>query len=290
MKNYHLREVFFPHFNFTQLFRIMKLTTLMLFLTIWQLQAVETYAQSTTVNLSLKNVKIEEVFKAIEHQSDFDFFYNDKQIDASKLVTINVKNTKISEVIKNLFADKDLTYKVIGNHIVLIKADLYENELLKTVLEDQQKQQKVSGKVTDISGLPLPGVVVNVKGTNKSVVTDAYGKYSIAVSENDKVLVFSFIGMIKKEITITGQTNQDVVLESEVLKLDEVVVVGYGVQKKKLVTGATVSVKGDNLKKLNTTNALQALQGQAAGVNITSSSGQPGGGYKVNIRDRKSVV
>jgi TonB-linked SusC/RagA family outer membrane protein len=284
MKNYHLREVFFPHFNFTQLFRIMKLTTLMLFLTIWQLQAVETYAQSTTVNLSLKNVKIEEVFKAIEHQSDFDFFYNDKQIDASKLVTINVKNTKISEVIKNLFADKDLTYKVIGNHIVLIKADLYENELLKTVLEDQQKQQKVSGKVTDISGLPLPGVVVNVKGTNKSVVTDAYGKYSIAVSENDKVLVFSFIGMIKKEITITGQTNQDVVLESEVLKLDEVVVVGYGVQKKKLVTGATVSVKGDNLKKLNTTNALQALQGQAAGVNITSSSGQPGGGYKVNIR------
>jgi len=86
MKNYYLCEVFLPHFNFTQLFRIMKLTTLMLFLTIWQLQAVEIYAQSSTVNLSLKNVKIEEVFKAIEHQSDFDFFYNDNQIDASKLV------------------------------------------------------------------------------------------------------------------------------------------------------------------------------------------------------------
>jgi len=284
MKNYLSREVFLPHFNFTQLFRIMKLTILMLFLTIWQLKAVETYAQSTTVNLNLKNVKIEEVFKSIEHQSDFDFFYNDKQIDASKLFTINVENAKISDVINKLFADEELTYKVIGKHIVLIKSDSYESEVLKVVLESQQKQPKISGKVTDIAGLPLTGVVVNVKGTNKSVITDANGKYSITFADNDKVLIFSFIGMIKQEILIKGQTSQDVVLESEVLSLDEVVVVGYGVQKKKLVTGATVSVKGESLKKLNTTNALQALQGQAAGVNITSSSGQPGGGIKVNIR------
>lgn len=283
MKKNYLHEVFSPYLKFTQLFRIMKLTTLILFLTIWQLQAIEIYAQSTTVNLNMKNVKIDEVFKAIEHQSDFEFFYNDKQIDVNKYVSINVNNTKISDVINKLFANNDLSYKVIGKRIVLVKSNSYESELLKTLLESQQ-QQKISGKVTDISGQPLTGVVVNIKGTDKSVITDVSGKYSITINNNDKILVFSFIGMVRKEVPINGQSILDVVMESEITKLDEVVVVGYGTQRKSDITGAVSSVRSNDLTKIATYSPLQALQGRAAGVSVIQDSGSPDAAASIQIR------
>ncbi len=290
MKKNYLREVFSPHLNFNQLFRIMKLTTLLLFLTIWQLHAVETYAQSTTVNLNMKNVKIEEVFKAIEHQSEFEFFYNDKQINVNNLVSIRVSNARISDVINKLFAKNDLTYKVIGKRIVLVKANSYESELLKTVLEPQQRQQKISGKVTDISGQPLPGVVVNIKGTTKSVVTDANGKYAISINENDKVLVFSFISMVKKEVAISDQSILDVVMQSEITKLDEVVVIGYGTQKKISLTNSIETITSKQIENVAVPSVLNILQGEAAGLNIQQTDANPGyGSTSIDIRGNSTL-
>ncbi|MBO5015683.1 MAG: SusC/RagA family TonB-linked outer membrane protein, partial [Bacteroidaceae bacterium] len=130
---------------------------------------------------------------------------------------------------------------------------------------------------------PLIGVSVLVKGTTNGTITDFDGKYSLSVKTGD-VLVFSYIGYVTQGVTITNQTTLNVTLKEDAETLEEVVVVGYGTMKKKLVTGATVQVKGDNIAKLNTTNPLQAMQGQTPGVSITSTSGQPGEGMKVQIR------
>ena len=147
----------------------------------------------------------------------------------------------------------------------------------------QNSDGNVSGTVlSESTGEPLIGVSVMIKGTTQGTVTDFNGAFKVQV-KTGSVLKFSYVGFIAQEIKVSGSTLNIRLKESE-NTLDELIVVGYGVQKKKLVTGATVSVKGEDLQKLNNTNALQSLQGQAAGVNITSTSGQPGGGFKVNIR------
>lgn len=153
-----------------------------------------------------------------------------------------------------------------------------------------QSNTKVKGVITSgADGLPLIGVNVVEKGTTNGTVTDFDGNFELTVSSN-AVLDISYIGFLSQEVKIVaGKTTYNVVLKEDSQALEEVVVVGYGVQKKKLVTGATVQVSGDNLQKLSTTNALGALQSQSPGVNITQSSGQPGEGFKVVIRGLGTV-
>ncbi len=145
-----------------------------------------------------------------------------------------------------------------------------------------QQAKKVQGTVTDDMG-PVIGATVKIKGTNNGVITDFDGKYAINAKPGD-VLVITFVGAKPQEVKVGNATTYNVKLESNSQELEEVVVVGYGVQKKKLVTGATVQVKGDDIAKLNTTSALQAMQSQSPGVQITQSTGQAGDGFKVNIR------
>ncbi|HEV8511672.1 MAG TPA: TonB-dependent receptor [Cyclobacteriaceae bacterium] len=145
------------------------------------------------------------------------------------------------------------------------------------------QKQVLTGKVTDPSGTPLPGVTILVKGTSVGTSSDAQGVYSLEASGDD-VLVFSFIGYASKEISVGAQSVIDVAMTEDVAALQEIVVVGYGTQKKVLNTGANLQVAGENLQRLSTTNALQALQGQAPGVQITSTSGQPGSDIRVVIR------
>ena len=146
----------------------------------------------------------------------------------------------------------------------------------------QQSTKKVTGTVSDSQG-PVIGASVVEKGTSNGVVTDLNGKFTLNVKPGAK-LVISYIGYTTQEITVGNQSNFNVTLEEDNAALDEVVVIGYGVQKKKLVTGATVQVKGDEIAKLNTTSALEAMQSSTPGVQITQSSTQPGKGYKVYIR------
>ncbi|MDO4462724.1 MAG: TonB-dependent receptor [Bacteroidia bacterium] len=146
-------------------------------------------------------------------------------------------------------------------------------------------QKAISGTVTASSdGQPLPGVNVLIQGTTQGTITDFDGKFQLSVGEG-QTLVFTFVGFTTQNVpVVAGQTTYNVVLEEESSDLEEVVVMGYGVQKKKLVTGATVQVKGDEIAKLNTTNALGAMASSTPGVQITQSSSQPGKGFKVNIR------
>ncbi|MFB6318303.1 SusC/RagA family TonB-linked outer membrane protein [Saccharicrinis sp. FJH54] len=147
-----------------------------------------------------------------------------------------------------------------------------------------QSIRTISGTVTSAADkAPVPGVNVIIKGTTMGAITNADGVYTIKAKNGD-VLSFSFIGFETKDVTVSGQDQIDVVLQENMSEFDELVVVGYGVQQKKLVTGATVQIDGDAIEKTSTTGFLQAMQGQTAGVNITSTSGQPGEGLKVNIR------
>ena len=143
--------------------------------------------------------------------------------------------------------------------------------------------QTVSGIVKDSSGEAIIGATVRVSGTNAGTVTDSKGHYSISAARGS-VLTVSYIGYLTKQIRLSGENVVDVVLQEDNTTLNDVVVVGYGTMKKKLVTGATVQVKGEEIAKLNTTNALEAMQSQTPGVQITQSSSQPGKGYKVFIR------
>lgn len=150
-------------------------------------------------------------------------------------------------------------------------------------------QKNVTGVVLDDSDYPMPGVTVLEKGTSKGVITDVDGKYSIEVAGDDAVLQFSFVGMLTQEIPVGVMSTIDVVLYSSISDLDEVVVVGYGVQKKRLITGANISVGADALERQNSTQALEAIQAFAPGVNITQVSGMPGQGFNVNIRGLGTV-
>ena len=145
------------------------------------------------------------------------------------------------------------------------------------------QQKTITGIVTDAGGLPLPGVSVVVIGTTNGTQTDFDGNYQIVVSQADE-LSFSYVGMITKTILVGDKMTLNISMEESVEGLNEVVVVGYGTQKRALVTGASVNVKGEAIEKLNTATPIEALQGVTPGVNITRNNGAPGAGTKVTIR------
>lgn len=153
--------------------------------------------------------------------------------------------------------------------------------LVMVYAQDAFAQTKtISGLVSDEAGLPLPGVTVVVKGTVNGTTTDFDGNYSIGNVGPEDRLVFTYIGMVNQTITVGQQTTINVTLEESYESLEEVVVVGYGVQKKALTTGANLNVKGEDIAELNTSTAMEALQGVAPGVSITRNNGQPGARYQ----------
>jgi TonB-dependent starch-binding outer membrane protein SusC len=256
----------------------MKLTLLITCLTAFQLSAT-VYSQNSKITLNSKQGNFGEIIAAIEEQSDYKIFFKNEQVDLNRNVTVSSLNESISELLKEALLGTNMGFTLMDKIIVL--APKTTNSVLQ--------QLTVKGKVTDESGSPLPGVNVLEKGTTNGVTTDFDGNFTLKVSSGDATIIFSFIGYTPQDIPVAGKSEILVTLQPDVKKLDEVVVIGYGVQKKKLVTGATAQVKGEELEKQNTTNALQAMQGKTPGVNITTQSGQPGEGLKVLIRGAGTI-
>lgn len=256
--------------------RIMRLTLFLSLFTVCQLWATETYSQITKITVNLENQRIADVLLAVENQSEFYFLYSPKLIDVEKTVTIAVEKQPISEILREIFGD-DVKYAVYDRQIILTPSN-------DAGLLEQIQTRRLTGKVTDTEGDPLPGVSVVVKGTNKGTATDAEGLFQIDVTAESKVLIFSFIGMKSREVEIGNQTVFNVLMEEGDLELDEVVVIGYGVQKKRDLTGAVSAIASDEINSLPVTGVQQALQGQASGVMITQNHGAPGAGIQVRIR------
>nr|HPR60386.1 TonB-dependent receptor plug domain-containing protein [Prolixibacteraceae bacterium] len=253
----------------------MKILTLLTLLCITNVMATGLYSQNARLTMKLSNTTVADVLQEIESQTEFNFFYNNKLIDVSREVNISVDNQDIYNVLDQLFGNTDVTYVVQDKHIVL------SNQISET---RQTQSFTVKGKVSDESNSPIIGVSVVIKGTTNGTVTNVDGEYVLNNIDPTSTLIFSFIGMSNAEVAVNGKNIIDVVMQPETYGLEEVVAIGYGVQKKKLVTGSTIQVDGDDLAKRNSVDVLGALQSMAPGVNIVQSSGQPGEGYKINIR------
>lgn len=177
----------------------------------------------------------------------------------------------------NIFAAPN-SYKTTNNSLNL------KDEIINT-LSDQSQQKSVSGKVTDSSGASLPGVSVVVKGTTKGVITDTNGKYSLTNIRSDATLVYSFVGMKRQEIAVGDKTVVNASMVEDALGIDEVVVVGYGTQKKVNLTGAVAVASKEIFESKSVPNSIAALQGALPGVTISRTSGKPGSeGYDLQIR------
>ena len=239
------------------------------------------YSQGSKLNLSIPEASIVQVLKEIENQSGFYFFYNEEELKQQKAVALDVENMSIQQVLDLILQNTGLTYRMIDRYILISK-----NE--QAVLVTQQPKT-VSGKVTDSSGAPLPGVSVVIKGTATGTITDATGKYSLNNAPGDGTLVFSFVGMKAQEVKIVGQTSIQVVMLEGTIGIEEVIAVGYGTMKKRDLTGSVASVTSDALTVYPTRDAIQALQGMAAGVQVQSTNGAPGSGYNISIRGNNSI-
>ena len=258
--------------------RVMKLTLILSILTISQLWATETYSQMTKLTLKIEDVKISDALKEIENRSEFFFLYSPKLIDVERKVNIDVEEESIKNILSNIFDDK-VKFAIYDRQIILTPSDI-------TSLPAAMQQQRITGTVTDEKGNTLPGVTVTVKGTTLGTITDASGKYAIDNAPQNATLIFSFVGMTKQEITTNGRMLIDVVLIEAAVGLEEVVVIGYGTQKRVDLTGVVAVVKGDDLKNRPTTTASQALQGKVTGMNFTAGSNgfEPGSSLTLQIR------
>ncbi|HAM11697.1 MAG TPA: SusC/RagA family TonB-linked outer membrane protein [Bacteroidales bacterium] len=255
--------------------RIMKLTNLLLVVTVFNLFGSETYSQQTSLNLDMKDVPIQRVLNAIEEQSEFFFLYSSKMIDVNKIVNIKVADEKINAVLEELLANSGIKYTIRDRQILLVDKETEATSIL---------QQRITGTITDSkTGEAMPGVNVLIEGTTIGTITDASGKYSIDKPSDNVILIISFIGYTTQRISADGSTVVDVKLEALLTSLDEVVVTGYSTQRRKDITGSVSIVDINNVKRLTSRSAVETLQGMASGVNVIRS-GVPGATSKIFIR------
>ena len=266
-------------------FLMMKLTMLLFLAGLMQVSAT-VYSQATRFNFKAENKQIVDVLREIEESSNFRFFYIREQVEVEKQVTVTANGATVEQILDELFADQGINYKVMDDNLVLLSPD----KAISSMESLSSQQKTLTGKVTDQSGQPLPGVTVLVKGTTNGSVTSPDGIYSISGLPENATLTFSFIGMKTQDVAVGNQTTLDVTMSVDAIGIEEVVAIGYGTQKKSDLTGAVVSVSSEDMNLGGTvSNAAQALQGRTSGVVVTQNSKAPGGSVSVRIRGSNSI-
>ncbi|MGK0454752.1 MAG: TonB-dependent SusC/RagA subfamily outer membrane receptor, partial [Paraglaciecola sp.] len=260
----------------------MRITTLLLLVSLFQLHANDSYAQKTKVSLNYTNVSLETVFDKIEAITDFKFIYKDKEIDYNQKVSILVKKERLSKVLKKLLTDSRISYLVNGKQIILKPLQISIDTKVEKINEVAQKIS-ITGIVVDKSGEPLPGASIIEKGTTNGTETDFNGNFSIAIKNKEAILVVQYLGYTKKEVTVKDKTNLKIVLIEDASSLDEIVVIGYGSLSRSKVLGAVSSVSAEDISQLPVSSLDDAIAGRVAGVQIVSN-GAPGAGSTINIR------
>lgn len=271
-----------------QLFRIMRLTSLFLVSICVHVSAA---SRSQTVTLNVKQQPITNVLASIEAQTGYLIVYNDRYVTRDVLVSLQVADQPLETVLDQVLTPRALSYQIKGKTIA-IRGQRGKRAAEAALLEHPEEQQRtISGKVTDDRGEPLAGVTVSVKGTTTAAITESGGTYRInAAAGGMLTLVFSSIGYQTKEEQVGDRTVVNVNLSSAQSDLDEVVVVGYGTQRKRDITGSVSSVKAEDIAALPSINAMQSLVGRSAGVQVMQNSGAPGAGMNVRIRGGNSII
>ena len=265
----------FKNPRFKQIFRIMRISTFLLMVCVFCSYAGNAHTQNAKVSIRMNNVKLDKILNEIENQTDYLFIYNN-QVDINKITSVKVKNEAVAQVLDKILSGTGINYELEGTHIILT------TEAIKD-LHAQQQAKTVTGTVTDVSGEPIIGANIRIKGTTTGTITDIDGNFSIK-AEPQSVIEVSYIGYLTQETVINNQKSIRFLLKEDTKTLDEVVVIGYGVQKKADLTGSVANINTEKLNTQSNANIGQALQGKIAGVDIVSQGGAPGSGTRIMVR------
>ena len=238
--------------------------------------SASTYAQN--VSLKVKDMPLDQVFKLVEGQTEYVFLYDDPSFTTQK-VSLAVQQAPIEQVLEACLKNLPISYKIVDRNI-LFKRDESKVKLRKTSVS---QPESINGQVRDSVGNPLPGVSIVIKGTSRGVTSNAEGRFQLT-STDGEVMVFSLIGYQRQELTITGQNQLQVVLKIDLSDLEEVVVIGYGQQKKRDLTAAVSSFKPTEENARAVLSPDQLIQGRMPGVQVSAGSGSPGTVNRVSIR------
>ncbi|MBS1576456.1 MAG: TonB-dependent receptor [Bacteroidetes bacterium] len=255
----------------------MKFTAIILLASCLQLSAT---GNSQTITLSEKNASLEKIFREVKRQTGYDFWYESRLLKQAKKVDIEVTNAPLEKVLDICFQNQLLTYSIVEKTIIVKPEATLPPE---TVILPPPAIE-VKGKVGNEKGEPLAGATVRVKGANQSTVTDANGNFTIQLPDNGGVLVISFVGYETIETRVTKPGSLSFALKPKESKIEEVVVVGYGTQRRKDLTGSVSSIGEAQIEDVPVTTIDQAIQGRAAGVNVTNNDGAPGASLSIQIR------
>lgn len=253
----------------------MRISTFLLMVCVFCSYAGNAHSQNAKVSIHMNNVKLDKILNEIENQTDYLFIYNN-QVDINKITSVKVKNEAVAQVLDRILSGTGINYELEGTHIILT------TEAIKD-LHAQQQAKTVTGTVTDVSGEPIIGANIRIKGTTTGTITDIDGNFSIK-AEPQSVIEVSYIGYLTQETVINNQKSIRFLLKEDTKTLDEVVVIGYGVQKKADLTGSVANINTEKLNTQSNANIGQALQGKIAGVDIVSQGGAPGSGTRIMVR------
>lgn len=256
---------------------IMRVTFFLFIVGVLQSYAANTYAQEAHLTLKEHNIELGELLNKIETQTDFYFFYSNDKIDKHRKVNVDVKDKTISDVLNIVLKNTDITYQVNNKAIILNHS----------APVSPQQTKKITGVVKDALGEPVIGANVSVKGTTNGTITDIDGTYSLDVPENGTLQV-SYIGYNSLELPVKGKSILNITLSEDNQLLDEVVVVGYGTQKKVNLTGSVVTINKETLESRPTSNVIQSLQGEIPGLSI-GAGGKPGSASTIRLRGQGSL-
>lgn len=255
--------------------RVMKLMSFFLLAGFLEVSA-NVYSQHANINLSMHDVRLDEVIKEIQKQTEFTFFYSPDDLTDVIIAKVELEKASLESTLDQCLKGTNLDYEIVHKAVILKKGKEPGVELPDIPTLQQPLKKEISGTVKDSKGIPLPGVTVLVKGTTIGIITDADGKFVLAVPSDAKTLVFRFIGLKSQEIEIAGKVNFSIVLEEEVIGVEEVVIVGFGRQKKETVVGAISTIKSTELLQSPQANISNALVGRLPGLFAVQNSGEPG--------------
>lgn len=277
MEKQILSELFYNKNNlYCHIFRIMRLTTGLLLLFTCFAFADNANSQNAKISLNMQKTVLKEVLEEIEGQTDY-LFISNRDINLERSVSIHVDNKSVKEVLNQLLKNTDLTYAMEGVNIILSKRVVAEEKSLL------QQQKMVSGTVTDNNGEPIIGANIMEKGTSNGIITDVDGNFSLSVAEQ-ATLQITYIGYVAQEVPVRNQTRFTITLMEDFQALEEVVVVGYGTQKKVNLTGSIAAIKTTELENIPVSNLSNTLAGRAPGVTVTNNSGFAGASSAIRIR------
>ena len=272
--------------DFKDLFNIMKICLFLLFAFAFQLMATNTNAQDAIIELRSNSVTVSQLISEIEKQTDYLVVYSNREVNTSRTVSLKNKSDKVSEYLNQTFSGTDIGYDFEKNYIVLSKKAQQTASTITNLVQTLQQQGKtVRGAVTDSNGEPVIGATIVVKNNpTQGTVTDIDGNFILSNLPENAVLQITYVGMKPQEVSTAGRNMINIIMESDIELLDEVVVVGYGTMKKSDLTGSVTSVQGDIIANKKTMKVGEALQGLLPGVTVTRSGSRPGDDASIRIR------